>query len=178
MPPHRLHLGSGHYYYFVIEDPIFFVGWLMHSFFSQTLTVLDLTDCKDVPLTLFLVCPNLREVYLESVKVFESGGDEYPDEQYSGREFKVPALELLSYRNSKSLVKQMITPPPKFSTAVVVWSNLRGLKLYPHKKEEIVFLQSILDAACNTLEELYLFNGQVEQIRVGKMWSFLSMTLI
>jgi len=29
----------------------------MKSFFSQTLTVLYITNCTDVPLTLFLVCP-------------------------------------------------------------------------------------------------------------------------
>ena len=146
----------------------------MQSFFSQTLTVLDLTYCENVPLTLFLVCPNLKEVYLDGVGVFESGDDEYPDEQCSGRELKLPALELLCFRRSKSLVKQMITPPPKFSTAVVVRSKLRILKLCPHKKEELMCLQPILDAACNTLEELHLFNGQVDWIRVGNMWSFLS----
>ena len=144
----------------------------MQSFFSQTLTVLDLTYCENVPLTLFLVCPNLKEVYLDGVGVFESGDDEYPDEQCSGRE--LPVLELLYYRDSESLVKQMITPPPKFSTAVVVWSNLRVLKICPQEKEEMVCLQPIIDAACNTLEELYLYNRRAAWSIVGKMGSLLS----
>ena len=175
MPPHKLHL-TGLLYSFIIEDPIFFVGRLMQSFFSQTLTVLYLTDCRNVPLTLFLVCPNLREVYLDDVEVLhvevESGDDDYPDTQCSGRE--LPALERLNYRNSRSLIKQMITPPPKFSMAVIIWSKLRVLKLCPQEKGGLVCLQPILDAACNTLEELYLTNIRVTWNIPGKMWSFLS----
>ena len=149
----------------------------MQSFFSQTLTVLYLTDCRNVPLTLFLVCPNLREVYLDDVEVLhvevESGDDDYPDTQCSGRE--LPALERLSYRNSRSLIKQLITPPPEFSMAVVIWSKLRVLKLCPQEKGGLVFLQPILDAACNTLEELYLTNIVRMTWNIpGKMWSFLS----
>jgi hypothetical protein len=162
MPPHKLHL-TGLWYSFIIEDPIFVVGWLMQSFFSQTLTVLNLIDCKNVPLTLFLVCPNLREVYLDGWKCLSPEIDEYPDTQCSGRE--LPALECLNYRHSESLVKQMITPPPKFSMAVVVWSKLRVLKLCPQEKEGMVCLQPILDAACNTLEELYLtFDKEVHML--------------
>ena len=170
MPPHKLCL-IGDWESFIIEDPIFFVGCLMQSFFSQTLTVLELTYCENVPLTLFLVCPNLKEVYLDGVEVFESGDDEYPDEQCYGRE--LPALELLNCRDSKGLVKQMITPPPKFSTAVAVWSKLRVLKLGPQEKEEVACVQPILDAACNTLEELCLFNRQDTWV-AGEMWPFLS----
>ena len=170
MPPHKLHL-TGYWGTFIIEDPIFVAEWLMQSFFSQTLTVLELSGCENVPLTLFLVCPNLREVYLKEVEVFDSGDDEYPDTQCSGRES--PALEILSYHYSESLVKQMITPPPNFSMAVVVWSKLRVLKLCPADKNEMACLQRILDAACNTLEELYL-TDEVKSYRKGKMWSFLS----
>ena len=174
MPPHKLHLtgfSHGFSHSYKIEDPILVVGWLMQSFFSQTLTVLDINNCMNVPLTLFLVCPNLREVYLDDVKVFESS-DEYPDTQCSGRE--LPALERLNYRNSGSLIKQMITPLPKFSMAVVIWSKLRVLKLCPEEKEGMMYLQPILDAACNTLEELYLTNEQVTWCLDGKMWSFSS----
>ena len=96
MPPHKLHL-TGYYYVFTIEDPIFVVGWLMKSFFSQTLTVLNLLSCRNVPLTLFLVCPNLREVSMNNVKVFEPGHDGYPASQRSGRE--LPALEYMAYRH-------------------------------------------------------------------------------
>ena len=173
MPPHKLHLIGHARSYTIIEDPIFVVGWLMRSFFSQTLTVLDITKCRNVPLTLFLVCPNLREVYLDDVKVSESRDNEYPATQRSDRR-KLPALERLNYRNLGSLVKKMITPPSKFSMAVVDWSKLRVLKLCPEEKEGMVYLQPILDAACNTLEELYLTNEQVTWCLDGKMWSFSS----
>ena len=173
MPPHKLHLIGHARSYTIIEDPIFVVGWLMRSFFSQTLTVLDITKCRNVPLTLFLVCPNLREVYLDDVKVSESRDNEYPATQRSDRR-KLPALERLNYRNSGSLVKKMITPPSKFSMAVVDWSKLRVLKLCPEEKEGMVYLQPILDAACNTLEELYLTNEQVTWCLDGKVWSFSS----
>ena len=165
LPPHKLYL-TGFWDPFVIEDPVVFVvGWLMH--FSQSLTVLYLRDCKNIPLTLFLVCPNLREVYLDNVEVFESRDDEYPDTQCSGRE--LPALEHLEYCNSENLVKQMVTPPPKFSMAVVVWSKLRVLKLCPHEKEGLVCLQPILEATCNTLEEFYLSNKPVTWFIASKM---------
>ena len=164
-PPHKLYL-TGHWDPFIIEDPIVFVvGWLKH--FSQSLTVLNLCGCKNVPLTLFLVCPNLRKVHLDHVEVYESRDDEYPDTQCFGRE--LPALENLYYRNSESLVKQMVTPPPKFSIAVVIWSKLRVLKLCPQDKEGLVCLQRILEAACNTLEELYLINKIVTWDIPGKM---------
>ena len=170
IPPHELYL-AGHWNSYIIEDPIFVVGWLKQSFFSQTLTVLDLVNCENVPLTLFLVFPNLREVYLNYVKVFDFRDDGYPDTQCTGRE--LPALECLNYHNSESLVKQMITPPPKFSMAVVVWSKLRVLKLCPQEREEMVYLQPILEVACNTLEELYLSNRRVSWGIVGEI-SFLS----
>ena len=168
MPPHKLRITGPARSYTTIDDPVLVVGWLMHSFFSQTLTVLDITNCRNVPLTLFIVCPNLREVYLDDVKVSESRDAEYPDTQCSGRR-KLPALERLNHRNSGSLVKQMITPPPKFSMAVVVWSKLRVLKLCPEEKEGMTYLQPILDAACHTLEELYLTNEQVTWCLDGKI---------
>ena len=37
MPPHKFHLTRFWSNKFIIEDPILFVGWLMQSFFSQTL---------------------------------------------------------------------------------------------------------------------------------------------
>ena len=40
--------------------------------------------------------------------------------------------------------------------AVVDWSKLRVLELYPQDEEGVMCLQPILDAVCNTLEELYL----------------------
>lgn len=121
MPPHELHFG-GHSSFggprFIIENPILVVGQLMQSFFSQTLTTLHLTNCKNVPLLLFLICPRLREVLLDHVGVTKKRYDKYPDKQCSGRE--LPALEVLNYRDSQSLVKQMITPPPRFHAPLVI----------------------------------------------------------
>jgi hypothetical protein len=131
----------------------------MQSFFSQTLTVLNLLYCENVALTLFLVCPNLKELHLDHVEGFDPRDSEYHDTQCSGRE--LPALEYLDCRNSESLLNQMISPPPEFSMAVtvVVWSKLRILKLCLQEKEGMMAcLQPILDATCNTLEELYLTN--------------------
>ena len=173
MPPHELHL-TGFACPFIIEDPILVVGRLMQSFFSRTLTVLNLSYCENVPLTLFLVCPNLREVYLDYVSVFESRDDEYPEKQCSGRE--LPALEMLNYSKSERLVKQMITPPTKLPMAVVDWSKLRVLKLCPHEEEDILYLQLILDVACNTLEELYLTDIRAWSLD-RKMWSFLLLSI-
>ena len=154
VPPHELHLG---YIFasFIIEDPILVVRQLGQSFFSQTLTNLYLTSCENIPLPIFLICPKLRKVFLNHVGAEMSYG-EYPDSQCSGR--KPPSLEVLDYRDSHSLLQQMITPPSRFKTPVVLWSNLRILTTDPHEKEGMACLQPILDAAYNTLEELYLTN--------------------
>ena len=113
---------------------------------------------------------NLREVHLNNMEVLESRDDEYPNTQCSNRE--LPAHKCLIYRYSESLVKQIITSSPKFSMVVVDWSKLCVLKLCPQEKEGMVCLQPILDAVCNTLEELYLTNRG--RGIGGKMWSFLS----
>jgi hypothetical protein len=168
IPPYILHL-SGSPDPFIFEDPILVVGRLTQTFFSQTLTVLRLTACKNVPLTIFLICPGLREILLHQVEVTEKSYDEYPDGQCSGRELSAP--ERLDYRNSESLVKQMIAPPLRFPTGVVLWLKLRVLKLSPHEKDEMACLQPILDVACNTLEELYLTNVQVPA-RTGRCSAF------
>ena len=156
IPPHKLHLYVAVY---PIEHPVLVVERLSQSFFSETLTILHLTRCSNVPLPLFLLCPRLKEVCLDRVGAAEDGYDKYPEEQCSGR--VTPALELFDYRSSQTVVKQMITPPRRFHTPVVLWSNLRVLTLCPHEREEIACLQSILDAACTTLEELYLTNLHV-----------------
>ncbi|KAF8959399.1 hypothetical protein BDZ97DRAFT_1922926 [Flammula alnicola] len=170
IPPHKLHFGGHSFSPFTLEAPILVVGRLMQSFFSQTLTILHLTQCQNVPLPLFLICPRLREMLLDHVGVTEESYDNYPDEQCSGRES--PALELFDCRDSQSLVKQMITPPPRFHTPVVLWSKLRFLTLSPHEKEEMTCLQPILDMACSTLEELYLTNLRVdddEQLSLARL---------
>ena len=154
IPPHELLLGGLLPLDFIIEDPILVTRQLAESFFSQTLTILRVRECVNFPLPLFLICPRLREVYLYRVGTTDKIYDKYPDNQCSGRE--APLLEVLNYLNSHSLVEQMIAPPPRFNTPVVLWSNLRVLTVAPHDKEGMACLQPILDAACNTLEELYL----------------------
>jgi hypothetical protein len=170
VPPHELHFGGHTQFHFgrhtsislIVEDPTHAVRWLAQSFFSQTLTILHLTECKNVPLPIFLICPRLRKVCLDHVRA-EKSYDKYPDNLCSGRE--PPPLEVLDYRDAHSLVKQMITPPSRFNTPVVLWSNLRMLKLAPHDEKGMACLQPILDAACNTLEELYLTNIHVGECR-------------
>ena len=98
--------------------------------------------------------PQVERGVLDQVGAIDKSYDKYPDNQLSGRE--APLLEVLSYHNSHSLVKQMIAPPLGFNTPVVLWSKLRVLTLAPHDKEGMACLQPILDAACNTLEEMYL----------------------
>ena len=149
---HELHLGT--LMRSTIEDPMQVMRQLTESFFSETLTILHITGCANVPLPIFLVCPRLREVLLDMDGATDTSYYKYPDNQCSGRE--APLLEVFQYRNSHSVVEQMITPPPRFKTPVVLWSNLRVLTLAPHDKEGVACLQPILDAACNTLEELYL----------------------
>jgi hypothetical protein len=156
MLAHELHFATGLY---PIEDPVLVVGQLSQSFFSQSLMILHLIVCENIPLPLFLICPRLKELRLDRVEAAEEGYEaynKYPDDQCSGRES--PALEVFNYRASHTVVQQMITPPPRFHTPVVLWSNLRVLTLSPHERETMVLLRPILDAACTTLEELYLTN--------------------
>jgi hypothetical protein len=166
VPPHELYFGGHMLASLTIDDPILVVRRLGQSFFSQTLTILRLTECENVPLPIFLICPRLREVSLDYVMAEKSYG-EFPDNQCSGRE--PPPLEVLHYRDSHSLLKQMINPPSRFNTPVVLWSNLRILTTSPHEKEGMACLQPILDAACNTLEELYLTDSYLGESRFRKV---------
>ena len=162
VPPHELHFSGLTSVSSTIEDPMLVTRHLAESFFSQILTILRFRKIENVPLPLFLICPKLREVFLDQVGTADKS---YDDSQCSGRE--APPLEVLEYRNSHSLVKQMIAPPPGFNTPAVLWSNLRVLTLAPHDKEGMACLQPILDAACNTLEELYLTGKHVGESRCG-----------
>ena len=153
MPPHELHFSGS--LYSLIKDPILFERRLAQSFFSPSLTILRLTKCEDIPLSLFLIFPKLREVFLHEVGVPSNPDyDKYLNNLCSGRE--APPLEVLDHRHSHSLVEEMVTRPPRFNTPVVLWSNLRVLTLSPHEEGGVACLQPILDAACSTLEELYL----------------------
>ena len=165
MPPHELHFGGRAFSSVTIEDPILVVQRLTESFFSQTLTILNLSDCKNVPLPLFLIFPKLRELILDQVEATDKSYGKYPDNLCSGR--KAPLLEVINYRSSHSLVQQMIAPPPRFNTPVVLWSKLRVLTMAPRDKRGVACLQPILDAACNTMEELYLSSLHVDQSRCG-----------
>ncbi|KAF8805272.1 hypothetical protein BYT27DRAFT_7224951 [Phlegmacium glaucopus] len=75
---------------FIFEDPIIVVGRLIQSFFSETLTVLHLTECRNVPSTLFLICLRLREIFMDHVEVTKENYDTYPNEQRSDRELPCP----------------------------------------------------------------------------------------
>ena len=130
MPPHQLHLGGP--LDFIIEDPILVTRQLAESFFSQTLTILHVRECMNFPLSLFLICPRLREMFLNRVEAIDMSYDKYPDNHYFDRE--APLLEVLEYSKSHSLVKQIISPPPRFKTPMVLWTNLRVLTLAPHDK--------------------------------------------
>ena len=154
MPPHELNFSGRPFVWSIIEDPIFVTRQLAESFFSQSLTILRLSKISNVPLPLFLICPKLRQVFLDRVRASEKSYNNYPDAQCSGR--GAPLLEVLEYHSSHTVIEQMIVPPPRFNTPVVLWSNLRVLTLAPHDKEGMVYLQPILNAACNSLEELYL----------------------
>ena len=165
MPPYELHFAGRHLYPSIIEDPILIVRHFAQSFFPQTLTVLRLTRYMNVSSSLLLIFPRLREVYLDRVKAADRAYYKYPDSLSSGREF--PPLEVLNYCHSHSFVQQMITltPPTRFNTQMGLWSTLRVLTLTPHEKEGVGCLQPILDAACNTLEELYLTSLNEGQCR-------------
>ena len=151
-----------------IKDPTFLTRQLAESLFSQSLTILRFSNIANVPLPLFLICPKLREVFLNNVEASGESYDSYPDVLCPGRE--APLLEVLEFRKSHILVEQMIVPPPRFNTPVVLLSNLRVLKLAFKYREGMTYLQPILDVACNTLEYLYLtcsFLGD------GRCWQFL-----
>ena len=162
--PHELHLRRI-FSRIIIEDPLLIMRQFAKSFFPKTLTILHLEEIFVVPLHVFLICPRLREVSLDRVGATGKGYDPYPDNYCSERE--APVLEVFEYRNSHILVEQMITSPSRFDTPVVLWSNLRVLTLAPGDKEGMAHLQPILDAACITLEELYLTKIYMGECRCG-----------
>jgi hypothetical protein len=114
-------------------------------------------------MTLFLICPKLlREVFLDQVEPINTFDHKYTDDHWQCSD---RLLEVLEYHNSSFLVLQMMLSPLGFNKPVVLWSNLRVLTLAPDDSEGMSWLRHILDAACNTLEELCLTG------LVGKMWS-------
>ena len=89
MPPHELHFGghnfSGHNFSsFKIKDPILVIRRFVQSFFLQTLIILHLKQCANVPLPLFIICPRLKEVSLDRFGATEKSYDNFPDDQYFG----------------------------------------------------------------------------------------------
>ena len=136
-----------------IDNPVLFVDVLTKSFFSQSLRSLRLSSCSNLPLPLLLICPRLQVVSLDEVAVTDDSYDGYQDDQCA-REW--PSLQVFRYHYSHSFVEQMITPPPRFQVPLTLWSQLRILELCPYVDEDLACLQPILDAACNSLEELNL----------------------
>jgi hypothetical protein len=66
--PHELYFVGGPFVIIrLMEDPTMLVTRLAESFFSQTLTILCFKKIANVPLPLFLICPRLREVFLDQV---------------------------------------------------------------------------------------------------------------
>ncbi|KIM47024.1 hypothetical protein M413DRAFT_23319 [Hebeloma cylindrosporum] len=170
--PHALRLGRLMGDPTVLDDPIVVVRWFTQSFFSQSVTVLHLDACRNIPLPIFLSFPRLREVFLDHARTSEKTYDQYPDDLCCGRE--APSLEVLNYWHSRSLLEQMISPPLRFSTPVVLWSNLLVLTLSPQDEGGISCLQPILDAACDALQELYLTNwdyggSDAQQLPLAKL---------
>ncbi|PPR03015.1 hypothetical protein CVT26_004542 [Gymnopilus dilepis] len=143
-----------------LEDPGLLVECIEQSFVSRTLLVLHLQNCKSVPLSLFLVCQELKEVKLDGVRVAAQEYGNCSDIQIHGQ--GAPSLKHLDFRGAHSLVRYMVHPPPGFRAPVVNLSQLRTLTLSPHERAEMNYLQLILNAASTTLEELYLTN-----IRIG-----------
>ena len=148
----------------MIDDPLLVMRQLSESFFSRTLTILHFREIANVPLPFFLTCPKLRKVSLDQVGATDKSYDTYPDNHCSR---EAPLLEVLEFRSSHSLVEQMLAPPARFSTPVIIWSNLRVLTLAPHDKGGMACLQPILDAACNSLEELFLTEIHIDERRCG-----------
>ena len=94
---------------------------------------------------------------LERVGTADKGYDKYPINQCSGRE--APLLEVVKFRDSHILVNRWssyrlgLTHQLSFGQICVFWH------LAPGSEEGMACLQPILDAACNTVEELYLITG-------------------
>ncbi|PPQ84379.1 hypothetical protein CVT26_007381 [Gymnopilus dilepis] len=134
VPPHTLRLRASYGF----QDPVLAVYRLRQTFFSRTLTTLHLWDSANVVLDVVTALNDYEDFSLCT-------------------EYTPAALETFRYRTlSHSIVKEMVKPPPIFPTPVVVWSSLRVLEVSPFEKDEMSYLQRIMDAACDTLEELHL----------------------
>ena len=79
------------------------------------LDVLHVSKCANVSLPLFLIHP--KRGILDQVRATINT-------QITSA---LPLLEVLDYWKSHSPVEQIISPPPRFNTPVVLWSNLRVL---------------------------------------------------
>ncbi|KAJ3515596.1 hypothetical protein NLJ89_g1662 [Agrocybe chaxingu] len=132
------------------------------SSLSSSLTILHLRGWSNIPLEVFRVCSNLKNLILEEVIPADDPGSSQHDSAA-----ELPKLERLEYREGHEIIKLFSSPE---SDRLVDLSNLRILKASPHEPEDMKCLQPILDMTSETLEELYLTNFSVGgRIQDGKL---------
>lgn len=118
---------------------------------SQTLTSLSLSHCE-LPRAAISQCPLLKKLNLEEVRLIELAGA--PGNSNSVPDRK-PRLEILEYTAATDTVKAMLSTQGD-ETPTADLSKLQILGLTPEHEEDLAVAQAILDAAHDSLEELYL----------------------
>ena len=145
---------------------------MLSSFLSTSLTTLIVKGCSDVPLTLFLLSPNLRNLELERTFLSEfdveddklatakahaqdpDWVDEDEESIWSAR--KAPSLVNLRYKTARQAIRALLYPPEHLPHGPVVWSELRGLSvdMNPESEGNWQTIRDIISRAQDSLVNL------------------------
>ncbi|KAH6887169.1 hypothetical protein BKA70DRAFT_1334381 [Coprinopsis sp. MPI-PUGE-AT-0042] len=179
-PPVALEIIPQLHGFSVLRDRTFILRRMFQTFLPTSLTTLVIKRCMNVPLTLFLLSPNLRVVELEDTKlsqidleskrvveVDEDSVIQLPKahEENAWYEREAPALVELRYSNSGQVISAFLDPPSHAPRGIVKLSELQRLylKANPVKKGWKRF-QRILNQAQASLVDLevafpHLYSG-------------------
>ncbi|KAJ3506133.1 hypothetical protein NLJ89_g7037 [Agrocybe chaxingu] len=133
-----------------LPDPRGFIESI--SLLAPTLTKIQLVGWANLPVEVFLGCPNLKVITLQDVvpakdAVVTPGNYSSP-----------PKIERLEYNVSHMFIEALLRPPNLTTGPTFDWTSLRVLKVSPHEHNDMVHVQPILNATSETLEKLlFLF---------------------
>jgi hypothetical protein len=132
-----------------IEIPASFDRWTANSFFSTTLTNLDLNHVANFPLT---TIRHLRN--LSFLNIYWVGVEEEPlTPLQTARKQPPPKLESLTYRMAHRAVRLLVEASQPDSQ-YAVFNNLRVLHAQTKTRPDMASLQFLIGQSSSSLEEL------------------------
>jgi hypothetical protein len=121
---------------------------LLQSFFSSSLTTLDVGGCLNLPPSIFLISPNLAHLRLDAT--YLAKGYKLSESPCYGRD--PPQLDTFSFGLSPRAVKRLLKPIQTGKGHLVGWSKLRALRVSSEDWQSMPLVQRLLDSTSKTIE--------------------------